>query len=390
MKRISFWVTLLICALTLGSSHSARAQVPNRVGLVVVHGNGATITRCIEFTEGEISGYDVLQRSGLSVTAYESAMGVAICAIDGEGCGSDNCFCQCQGGTCTYWTYWHLSGGNWVYSNVGAALHRVHNGDVEGWRWSDGAPPLVVPFEQICPPLPTDTPVPTDTPLPTATPIPPTATPVPATNTPVQPTNTLPPPTPMVWFRLDANPIAAGSCTFVRWDTSNALAVYLDGERVSASGSRQVCPTVPQEYRLRVVSATGEQIHTLMLGVIGTPPATGTKPPTPVTATATPVGGASDALPSPSPRPSSTPTVAPKLTVAATSPSPSPLPPGPTSTYTPLPTVALPQPITQAPGTGESSSSAVAQASPRPHYVVFGTIAILLIALLVILMRRGR
>lgn len=175
------------------------AQSANRAGLVVVHGDGRVIARCIEFTESDISGYDVLLRSGLEIIAdIQGGVGAAICTIDGEGCGADNCFCQCSGGpTCTYWSYWHLVNGTWQYSNIGASGYRVRNGDIEGWVWGNGStPPPTISLEMICgapatatpePPTPTPTPIPpspTFTPTPllptaTSTPVPPTATPTP-------------------------------------------------------------------------------------------------------------------------------------------------------------------------------------------------------------------
>jgi len=80
--------------------------------------------------------------------------------------------------------------------------------------------------------------------------------------------HTLPPPTPVVWFHLDHNPVSAGECAFVRWDTSGALEVYLDEELVSSIGSSEVCPTGGTEYTLQVVSESGERSETLVLGVI--------------------------------------------------------------------------------------------------------------------------
>ena len=124
-----------------------RAQETNRVGLVVRFGDGSHVTRCVEFSEPEISGYDALMNSGLDVVAA----GWAICDIEGEsGCPVEDCFCQCHGIPCTYWTYWHLVDGNWDYSGVGAGVYKVHGGDVEGWSWGAGEPPPVVPFDQIC------------------------------------------------------------------------------------------------------------------------------------------------------------------------------------------------------------------------------------------------
>ncbi len=308
-------LAVLGVAAGLGHGRTARAQAGNRVGLAVTHGDGSTITRCISFTEAEISGYDVLQRSGLSlVVAQSGGVGAAICAIDGEGCEAGNCFCQCQGSPCVYWSYWHLSQGTWVFSSLGASSHRVRDGDVEGWRWGDGSPPPVVSFDQICAPLPTDTPAPTSTPVPPApTPVPPTATPLP----------------PVVWFRLDANPIGAGSCTMVRWDTSNVLGAYLDGEEVATSGSRQVCPASAQEYRLRVVTPAGEQVHTLTLSVVGTPqptPGATVEPASPPPALTPPSSTTPTALatPPPSPTPLPAPTSSPTARARAAADMPAP------------------------------------------------------------------
>jgi hypothetical protein len=271
---------------------NARAQTPNRVGLVVRFGDGSLITHCVEFGESELSGYDVLMRSGMNVVAaFDSGQGAAICAIEGTGCPAESCL------TCNapnYWSYWHLVEGAWVYSAVGGSSRTVHNGDVEGWSWGVGDPPPEVPFDQICTsptPTPTDTPVP-----PTNTPLPPTDTPVPPTNTPSpEKTATSPSPSPEAWFRVDANPIPAGTCITVRWNTSNAVEIYLDGERVGADGSRDVCPSVSQEYKLRVVGGAEEQTYNLVVGVSGDAPAATLTPPSP---TATP-----PALPSPTLQP---------------------------------------------------------------------------------------
>jgi hypothetical protein len=320
-------VALLALTLAGAGLGSVHADGPNRVGLVVRLGDGSLTTRCVEFGGPEISGYDVLVRSGLNiVAAFDSGMGAAVCAIEGEGCPVEECLTCAQP---NYWAYFHLKNGTWVYSPAGVSGYKVRNGDVEGWSWGTGDPPPVVPFDQICAPPPTDTPAPTDTPPPTETPIPPTATLPPAT-----PTATSPPPAPMVWFRLDGNPIAAGTCTTVRWDTDNAQEIYLDGERVSADGSREVCPTTLQEYHLRVVSAAGEQTDTLVLGVTGAVPSpTATSQPaalpSPSPSPLPQPAPATSSPPSPTPEPGADPSPSPSPTAQpppATSPSPSPTP----------------------------------------------------------------
>ncbi len=329
---------ILILILLIAPNHRApnlHAQTLHRVGLIVRFGNGSTITRCVEFSEPEISSYDVLDRSGLNIVAsFDLGMGAAICAIEGTGCPVESCL------TCdqpNYWSYWHLENGDWVYSNAGSSNHQARDGDLEGWSWGNGNPPPLIPFDQICAPPATDTPIP-----PTDTPVPPTDTPVPPTNTPLPPTATSPPaePTatplpsaPTVWFRLDSNPIAAGACTTIRWDTSNAEEIYLDDERVNANGSRQICPTEPREYRLRVVGEVEEQTHSLVLGVNSLNSSTD-QPPTN----------------QPSPAPTSAPSASP-LPIAQ-------------STATAAPTYASPPPPTPSPLATSPTTASLAVPSP--------------------------
>jgi len=186
----------------------AQEPPPHRAGLVIVHGDGRVLTRCVAFTEEAISGTDLLRRSGLGVvvTTY-GGLGQAVCAIDGEGCPADDCFCRCRGGACAYWTYSHLQpDGSWLLSPVGAGSWLLHDGDVDGWVWGDGsvAPPAIS-FEAICGPLPRPAPAATvghtATPQPFRSPSPapsPTPSPSPAPReslSPVPPASSAPDPT---------------------------------------------------------------------------------------------------------------------------------------------------------------------------------------------------
>jgi hypothetical protein len=151
-----------------------RAQGPNRVALVVQYGDGTTDTRCVEFAEDELAGLEVLLRADLDVIYSGGGGSSQVCKIGPDGCDSPgNCFCQCSGTDCKYWSYWHLVDGAWQYSQVGGGLYKVGDGAVEGWTWGIGTPadapqPPPTTFEEICVP-PTATPLPTDTPAPTAT-----------------------------------------------------------------------------------------------------------------------------------------------------------------------------------------------------------------------------
>jgi hypothetical protein len=147
----------------------ADAPGPNQVGLVVRLGDEDILTRCVEFDEDEISGHEVLVRAGLQVVAsLENGNESTICSIEEVGCPANNCFCQCSGSTCTYWSYWHLVDGEWLYSQFGADGQTVEPGAVEGWSWGEEVAPPVISLEEICAPAAAATLVPTVT-LPPAT-----------------------------------------------------------------------------------------------------------------------------------------------------------------------------------------------------------------------------
>lgn len=155
MKRTTatFFFLTLIAALWPG----VMAQEANRAALVVVLDGGEAVTRCVAFEEAQISGFELLNQSGLAVEAGGGSLGAAVCRIEETGCPAGNCFCQCSGDDCEYWSYWHLLEGEWRYSQVGASLYQVEDGAVEGWSWGPSAPnealpPPLLAFEEVCVP----------------------------------------------------------------------------------------------------------------------------------------------------------------------------------------------------------------------------------------------
>lgn len=217
-------VTLLVSGgLALLCFTPVWAQTPdpnaNHIGLVVVHGDGQVLTRCVGFNENEINGYDLLARSGLDLNIEVGGNGAAICRIDNEGCTypQDDCFCQCTGGACTYWSYWQWAGTSWQYASLGASNMIGHNGDVQGWHWGLGrvdsatAPPAIA-FNDICKlqtpaqATATTTATPTVTPIATATATG-TSTPTPSTTVTATASPTTAPATPQPTSSATATPI---------------------------------------------------------------------------------------------------------------------------------------------------------------------------------------
>jgi hypothetical protein len=138
---------LIICAVVgfLGLTGAGTAGATNYAGLVVQHGDGSVVSRCVAFEESSISGIELLSRSGLSVDAATSGYGASVFGIDGEGTSADWTSGRAS------WAYWHLRGG-WVFSPVGASSYSVKQGDVEGWAWGSQTSPVsppVITFDQL-------------------------------------------------------------------------------------------------------------------------------------------------------------------------------------------------------------------------------------------------
>lgn len=162
----STWVWLALeltfAILVVGSPCPVSADGPDHVGIVVDFGNGQVETRCVPFSGDSISGMQALQlqsESGETFAVQTGFGGSVVCGIDGTGCPSSNCWCQCPvvDENCTYWTYWHLNGDEWASSGGGPAGYPMHDGDVDGWRWGhaappygDGQPPPVYSYADIC------------------------------------------------------------------------------------------------------------------------------------------------------------------------------------------------------------------------------------------------
>jgi len=297
--RLVALVLVLVLVTFAGATPHTQAQGPHRVALVVVY-EGKTIKKCISFSEEQITGYDVLERSGLALIPMASGMGIAICSIDNHGCNypAEDCFCRCQGSPCVYWSYWHLKDGGWQYSSLGASNYWVRDGDVEGWVWGkgeygrSGSKPPNVRFEDICrpeaPAPPADVPAP---PADDEEPEAPAEQPERKKKLPV-----------IDYFTADRTTILLGESVTLSWDLHGAKEAYLrvgDQEQgVIAPYSTVVAPTSTTEYVLLARNKDGEvrkKVRVEVVPITVTP--TPTETPLPPTPTDTP-----------RPRPTRTPT----------------------------------------------------------------------------------
>lgn len=149
------WLLPVMLLAFLGGALPASAQEPGplHAGLVVVGPDDVARTYCVEFAEETLTGVALLERAGLSATFQTGGMGAALCALDGAGCPATDCFCECKGVPCAYWSYFHRDAdGSWAYSGVGASHWSLRDGDADAWVWGDGSVlPPDLSFEALCP-----------------------------------------------------------------------------------------------------------------------------------------------------------------------------------------------------------------------------------------------
>jgi hypothetical protein len=164
-------------AAALLAVHPVHAAV-HHAALVIQHSGGSVLARCVAFAEEQITGLQLVQRSGVEYNAQTfGSIGSAMCQIDREpSTVPSGCF-----GSGAYWQYFHRQGGGWQASPVGASSSVLRDGDMDGWRYAVGAnvAPGNVTFAAVCSPPPPPvaatqvaraphqaTPVPTATPAP--------------------------------------------------------------------------------------------------------------------------------------------------------------------------------------------------------------------------------
>lgn len=158
--RLPFFLLLLLlvpAVAVVAAQPPAQSESENQAALVIRSGDEQVDTYCVAFSEPEVSGYELLQRAGRDTVISDAGLGITVCRLDEVGCPAGNCFCQCKGDPCVYWSYWHQQDGEWQYAVVGASTYMVQPGAIEGWSWGPGsvteaiAPPSLT-FADVCGP----------------------------------------------------------------------------------------------------------------------------------------------------------------------------------------------------------------------------------------------
>jgi hypothetical protein len=118
----------------------------NHAALVVEHGDGSVVSRCVAFDASQVTGEELLNASGIVWSGQTfGGFGDAVCSMDGEPARYSSC-----PGKDGYWAVFVVRGGGaWQLSNVGISTLTLADGDAEGFRYVPSsanpvAPPLPV------------------------------------------------------------------------------------------------------------------------------------------------------------------------------------------------------------------------------------------------------
>ena len=119
-------------------------------GLVILDEDGAVGYALVMFEEPEISGIELLRRSGADpVTVSFGGLGEGVCGMGRTGCAVDVCrrrLCQTGAQDSPYWqSFTSPDGATWAPLQLGASGDRVENGELRLWAWTAATPTLAVP-----------------------------------------------------------------------------------------------------------------------------------------------------------------------------------------------------------------------------------------------------
>jgi hypothetical protein len=140
-------LALLLLAVGGQGATPANAAGLHHAGLVVRHGDGRMAYAYVSFPEDEITGIELLKRSGLDVVTISfGGLGQGVCSIDEHGCPSTDCRKRvCQGAKADdpFWQYFRqATPGEWKSVALGASTTKVRDGDLDGWSWTGTEPML--------------------------------------------------------------------------------------------------------------------------------------------------------------------------------------------------------------------------------------------------------
>ena len=172
-RRVARPLLALVVAVTGLAAVPATASAAGEHHAAVIVETGAEVHRVVvAFSSESISGVEALQLAGADPqVAGFTGLGAGVSALYGVGHPAIASDCLGTSTDPRFWAYWHVPAGrsgfdDSTFSRAGAGTVRVHDGDVEGWRWGSREPPAFVLPDLPVPDPPAVAVSPGDTPSP--------------------------------------------------------------------------------------------------------------------------------------------------------------------------------------------------------------------------------
>jgi hypothetical protein len=148
-------IVLIMFAALLGGLNGQAQEGEHHAGLVIRDQQGELSYAYVAFSEPEISGLELLKRSGAAVvTVGFGGLGEGVCSIQNAGCDVTECqrrLCQGPRADDPFWqSFRQQAPGDWRTHMLGASAARVKDGEIHGWSWTGTEPNLPsVTLEEI-------------------------------------------------------------------------------------------------------------------------------------------------------------------------------------------------------------------------------------------------
>jgi len=132
-------------AATPATAACVNGGAAHKAYVVVKHGGGTALQKCVGFDGDQIGGEDLMKKSGVEYQTQDfSGVGKAVCQVDNEPAQFSECFPKDK----PFWAmYVFQSGGAWQQGQTGYTAVSLKNGDALGWEYqpataSPPPPPL--------------------------------------------------------------------------------------------------------------------------------------------------------------------------------------------------------------------------------------------------------
>lgn len=127
------------------ASSCVNASAAHRAYVVVQHGSGDSLQKCVGFAGETIDGQSLMDQSGIAFQTQTFSLGKAVCQIDNE----PKTYAKCFADSGPNWSLFIETNGSWTVAQTGYADPKLilHDKDALGWRYmayekSPSPPPI--------------------------------------------------------------------------------------------------------------------------------------------------------------------------------------------------------------------------------------------------------